>query len=140
MKYLVVKCDELADQWECDADRTPIYVGDNIKKYNRRGYEIYEIRADGSLERIRKYDEDTREGWCICWRKDDKEDTDPYKVIEFEKPSKADIKKIKKFYGFEESVEDIILNLDHCKEHGEMINNEWVVIGEFYDNHYPTGG
>ena len=56
MKYLVIKCEELSDQWECDADRVPVYVGDNIKKYQNPGYEIYKINIDGTLEKIQDYD------------------------------------------------------------------------------------
>lgn len=58
MKYLVIKCEELSDQWECDADRVPVYVGDNIKKYYwKYGYEIYEIKVDGTLKKIQDYDD-----------------------------------------------------------------------------------
>lgn len=58
MKYLVVKCVELMDAYECDADRTPICITDNYTKYNRRGYEIYSINKNGTLKKIRDYDED----------------------------------------------------------------------------------
>lgn len=53
--YLVVKCDELSDQYECDADRTPICVTKNYNKYNHPGYEIYEILSDGKLKLIKQY-------------------------------------------------------------------------------------
>ena len=53
--YLVVKCDELCDQYECDADRTPICVTKNYKSYNRPGYEIYAILSDGKLKLIKEY-------------------------------------------------------------------------------------
>lgn len=58
MKYLVVKCVELWDSEECDADRTPICITDNYTKYNRRGYEIYSIDENGRLKQIRDYNED----------------------------------------------------------------------------------
>lgn len=58
MKYLIVKCKELADQFECDADRTPICITDDISKYHYKyGYEIYKINNNGSLTLIKEYDE-----------------------------------------------------------------------------------
>lgn len=56
MKYLVIKCVELLDQYECDADRRPICVCDNYHKYNKKGYEIYEIRENGKLVLIHDYE------------------------------------------------------------------------------------
>lgn len=58
MKYLIIKCKELADQFECDAERIPICITDDMSKYNYRyGYEIYKINNDGSLTLIKEYDE-----------------------------------------------------------------------------------
>jgi len=59
MKYLIVECNELGDQWECDADRTPICVVDDYTNYNKYGYEIHLINEDGTLKKIRDYDEVT---------------------------------------------------------------------------------
>ena len=55
-KYLIVKCDELGDQWECDADRQPVCITEEKKRYERFGYEIYEIFEDGYLKLIQEYD------------------------------------------------------------------------------------
>ena len=55
MKYLIVKCAELDDQWECDADRKPICITNDFYKYNKYGYEIYEISKSGTLKLIKKY-------------------------------------------------------------------------------------
>lgn len=60
MKYLIVECNELGDQCECDADRTPICVVDDYTNYNEYGYEIYLINKDGMLKKIRDYDEVTK--------------------------------------------------------------------------------
>ena len=57
MKYLVIECWELADQYECDADRIPICVTDDYSSYNKRGYEIYKIEENGNLTKIRDYEE-----------------------------------------------------------------------------------
>ena len=56
MKYLIVKCEELNDQWECDAYRTPVYICDKIpNKYKGYGYEHYEIHPNGSLKLVKDY-------------------------------------------------------------------------------------
>ena len=48
MKYWIVKCEPLSDGWECDANRIPLCVTDNLDEYKDKwGYEIYEIRSDG---------------------------------------------------------------------------------------------
>lgn len=57
MTYLIVECIKLCDQWECDADRIPLCVVKDYSQYNKLGYEIYEILADGNLRNIKDYDE-----------------------------------------------------------------------------------
>lgn len=57
MKYLIIKCVELEDQFECDADRTPICITDNFNKFNKYGYEIYMIHANGTLNLIKHYND-----------------------------------------------------------------------------------
>lgn len=57
MKYLIVKCTELNDQYECDCDRKPIKLVDNYEKYyHKYGYEIYECFPNGNLKLIQSYD------------------------------------------------------------------------------------
>lgn len=57
MKYLIVKCEPLSDQWECDANRIPLCVTDNLDEYeNEWGYEIYEIRSDGKTTLIQDWE------------------------------------------------------------------------------------
>ena len=57
MKYLVIKCIPLSDQYECDADREPVCVTNNITAYEGKSYDIYEIHNDGSLELIQSYED-----------------------------------------------------------------------------------
>lgn len=56
-EYLVVKCEPLNDQYECDADRTPICVTNDYSKYNNEEYEIYAIYKDNRIKLIRE----------LCW-------------------------------------------------------------------------
>ena len=36
MRYLVIKCEELGDGWECDADREPLCVTEDISKWETK--------------------------------------------------------------------------------------------------------
>lgn len=54
--YLIVKCKELNDQYECDADREIICMVNDYQPFKRYGYEVYKVRANGSLELIQRYD------------------------------------------------------------------------------------
>ena len=56
MQYLIVKCEALSDQYECDADRTPLCITDdfNLQKYNKVGNEVYKILPNGKLELIKE--------------------------------------------------------------------------------------
>ena len=57
-KYLIVECNELGDQWECDADRKPITMVGDISFWKQLiGYEIYELKANGTFEIIKYYEE-----------------------------------------------------------------------------------
>lgn len=62
--YLVVECSELGDQWECDADRTPIFITNNEKKAFDKGeelcnlYEVYKCFQNGEIKRIKYYEDE----------------------------------------------------------------------------------
>lgn len=57
-KYLMVKCEPLDDQWECDAHRTPLYITDNIRDTpDCEFYDIYEIKGNGACKRIKYYED-----------------------------------------------------------------------------------
>lgn len=73
MKYLIVKCEELNDQYECDADRKPIYITDDPSNYSS-GYDIYEVKEDGTLPLIKSYDEYNEEGIVLLYQKEDEDE------------------------------------------------------------------
>lgn len=54
--YLIVKCRELNDQYECDCDREPYRITFDPEDYGD-GYEIYEIDQEGFLNLIKDYSE-----------------------------------------------------------------------------------
>lgn len=56
--YLIIKCHELNDQYECDADRTPICLTHDYSKFKKYGYEIYEVRENNTFKLIKEYEWD----------------------------------------------------------------------------------
>lgn len=65
--YLIVKCTELLDQYECDYDREPLKVVSDYTPYDKKGYEVYEISTSGGLNCIRKADAVTEKGVGLFW-------------------------------------------------------------------------
>ena len=53
--YLIVKCEPLHDQYECDAHRIPICVTDDYYGWNEEEYEVYAIYKDGRIKPIKEY-------------------------------------------------------------------------------------
>ena len=137
MKYLIVECVELGDQWECDADRLPICLTDNYSKYGR-GYEVYELLEDGTFKLIKDYHKSIDCGIAIV--KFDGEDIptplEKFKNLKRHGVTKSKVKKWKHKYGFSETIEEIYNNIIYSGEHGEMIDDEFVSICEYEDNHY----
>lgn len=137
MKYLIVKCVELGDQWECDANRNPVCLTDDYSKYGR-GYEVYELLEDGTFKLIKDYEECIESGIAIV--KFDEEDIpsplEKFKNLKRYEVTKSKVKKWKHKYGFSETVEVIYHGIRGCGEHGEMIGNEFVSICEYIDDRY----
>ena len=49
-QYLIIRCDELGDQWECDAERSPMTLTSDWERWffdNRPTYqfEVYEFNG-----------------------------------------------------------------------------------------------
>ena len=148
MKYLIIKCTALNDQWECDADRTPVCITDDFNKYNQYGYEIYKICDDGTFKLMKEYEESDEEGYAIYkWNNaDETDDKEPDVIIEeFKNAKRSDftkskIKKLKSKYGFKDTVDEIYKDIDCSDQHGEEINHEWVVLGYYIKGaNYPKG-
>ena len=55
--YLIIKCYELDDPYECDAYRVPVCLSDSYDEYNRYGFEVYRVLSDGTFELVKKYEE-----------------------------------------------------------------------------------
>lgn len=58
-KYLIVKCEPLDDQYECDANRIPLCITEDWKSIVPEcEFEVYEINEDGNIsKRIKEWDD-----------------------------------------------------------------------------------
>lgn len=79
-KYLIVKCTELNDQYECDADREPMFLVDDWKDWFNKNHSTYQFEVykfvDGNEATLEKtYDEAMDEGMALYfWNMDDDHD------------------------------------------------------------------
>lgn len=136
--YLIVECRPLNDQWECDAERTPICLIEDYSSYGR-GYEVYEVRKDNSLKLIKEYDEANERGIAIFIN--DSEDPTPEYIYEKfpitrEEVTHTKVKKWKSKYHLKGSVEEILSDIHHCGGYGEDTPNGFLIIGEYSDDIY----
>lgn len=68
MKYLIMKCKPLSDQWECDADRTPLMITDDWQTNAPKNclFEVWEIDDNGRIKKLIK-DYDTPMEWGMIF-------------------------------------------------------------------------
>ena len=76
-KYLIVKCTELGDQFECDANREPMFLVDDWKDWFNKNhptyqFEVYKFVDDNEATLEKTYDEAMDEGMALYfWNMDD---------------------------------------------------------------------
>lgn len=141
MEYLIVKCEELSDQYECDCNRIPLKMVDDYSSYGY-GYEVYKLNKDNTFQLIKEYDKYLEEGIGVY--KFDENDKikkvyEKHKNMTRDDVSKAQLKRWKRLYGFQGTVKEIFESIECGGGYGELINDEWTVIGEYYDNRYSLG-
>ena len=52
-QYLIVKYEELDDQWERDGNRTPMFMTDDWQRdYPNYEFEVYELEADNTFKYV----------------------------------------------------------------------------------------
>jgi hypothetical protein len=141
MKYLIVKCEELLDQYECDCNRVPFKMVNDYSSYGH-GYEIYELNKDNTFRLIKEYDSCLEEGIGV-YKLDEndklKKVYEKHKNMTRDNIPKSQLKKWKHSYGFQGTIKEIYESIEHSGGYGEIINNEWTVIGEYYDDCYSSG-
>lgn len=137
-KYLIIQCKELSDQYECDANKTPIKITNDCSKYGN-GYEVWEILENGNLKKIKEYGTILEEGFAIYFwgfNEDEPCVVEKFKNLTRKNITKSMIKNIKKQYGFVEPTEDIFDELQSSGHHAEMVNKRFLFFGEYSDNNY----
>lgn len=143
-EYLIVQCTPLDDQYECDAKRIPLCIVTDYSQYGF-GYEVWERKDDNSLEKIKDYETVKEAGFALySWKENESTDAQPqieYKKIDLARVdiTKSFVKKLKQEVGFCETVNDIYDDIIYSGAHGEIIQDRWVVFGEYMDTHFSCG-
>ena len=76
--YLIMRCNPLSDQFECDADRKPITMTDDyLEWYNDNEpdyrFEVYEY-SEGTFNLVKEYDNPIEEGMALAYFPDDSDE------------------------------------------------------------------
>ena len=84
MKYLIMRCEELNDQYECDANRTPITMTDNWMEWYKKTepdyyFEVYEYK-NNQFVCVKDYATSMEQGMAFVMFDDD--DEDKFTIIE----------------------------------------------------------
>lgn len=142
MKYLIVKCEELGDQYECDANRIPVCITDNPSEYGL-GYEVYELEEDNTFSLIKEYDDPLERGIALYYwgiEEDEKEDK-PTIIQKWVNFTRSEItEEIVEQIGFkEEEVNEIIKDIKCRGSYAEDFDDKWLVLGEYFDDWFSVG-
>lgn len=145
MKYLIVKCTSLGDQWECDADRTPVCMTDDPSQYGY-GYEVWEVQEDGTLVRVKDYETAKESGMALYyWPEDAKDGEAPTVLTKFPNMTRWEVSlevvaTVMQMANFIEANAGEILDDILCTgSYGEECGNRWMVFGAYEDSKFDVG-
>lgn len=142
MKYLIVKCEELGDQYECDANRIPVCITDNPSEYGL-GYEVYELKEDNTFSLVKEYDTPLERGMALYyWGIDeDPRENKPTIIQKWVNFTRFEItEEIVEQIGFEEEeVNEIIKSIKYQGSYAEEFDKKWLVLGEYLDDYFSVG-
>lgn len=84
MKYLIMRCEELNDQYECDANRIPITMTDDWMEWYKNTnpdycFEVYEFK-DNEFTLVKNYETPMEQGMAFVMF--DNDDEDKFTIIE----------------------------------------------------------
>ena len=89
-KYLIMKCEELGDQYECDANREPICLVDDWEDWYKKNFptyrfEVYKFVDDEEAELVKRYEDYIDEGMALYfWNiEDNYEEVEPTVVGQY---------------------------------------------------------
>lgn len=140
MKYLIVECNELGDQYECDANRIPITMTDNWKEWYAKAnpdycFEVYEFKNNKFIL-VKDYETSMEQGMAFVMFNDD--DEDEFTIIErfpnFDR-NKSMPKTLRKRALKGEDLDDSLRNCGYVSwfEKGTLY-----AYTEYYDNRINT--
>lgn len=140
MKYLIIECNELGDQYECDANRTPITMTDNwVEWYEKTNpdyyFEVYEFK-NNEFVLVKAYDTFMEQGMAFAMFDD--EDENKFTIIErFPNSDRYDPmpKTLRKRAS---KGQDLDYSLYNCGYVSWFEEGHLYAYTEYYDNHIHT--
>lgn len=137
MKYLIMKCEELNDQYECDADRTPITMTDNWKtwyKDNNPNYcfEVYEYK-NNHFTCVKDYSTSMENGMVFVWFDEDTPVCEFNVITRFPNYNR-DMPMPKDLYARAKMGEDFDDSLSNCGYVSWNEGDRYYAYTEYYDN------
>lgn len=155
MLYLIMRCDELNDQYECDADRKPIAIVEDWAEWTAQNpdidyqFEIWEY-DENTFECIKSYDQPLEWGMALYYWEDgeDCENDKPHIIARFPNRTKDDSIPLlveqtiaKGAYTDYEQIEKGINHL--LEDHGAINwwnkNHRYYVYGRYEDGWFDCG-
>ena len=137
MKYLIMKCEELGDQFECDADRTPITMTDNWKTWYKNNnpdyhFEVYEYK-NNHFTCIKNYDTFMENGMVFVWFDEDTPVCE-FNIITRFPNCNRDMPMPKDLYARAKMGEDFDDSLSNCGYVSWNEGDRYYAYTEYYDN------
>ena len=144
-KYLIMKCEELGDQWECDCNRTPITMCEDWQKWYQQNknikydFQVYEFK-NNSFELIKEYTTPMEEGMALYYwtEEQDPEKDSPTIIYKYKNYTRKDSIP-KECLPFIEKGTDLDDSLLNCGIIDFYIDTNYYVYGEYNDNWYSLG-
>lgn len=146
MAYLIVKCEELDDQYECDANRTPMFIcNDWVTLKLDYSFEVYRINDDNTFDLVKDYETPMEFGMALYyWNEDDDcEIVKPTIVKKWQNRTRNNSipKKVKKIL---KDLKNKGVDIDNWLQSCGYItwydeHNNYCVYGEYADSDYSLG-
>ena len=141
MAYLIVKCEALGDQYECDANRTPMFMCDSWENLRLPyAFDVYELQKNNTFKLVKDYETPMEWGMALYyWNKDaDCEDVKPTVIKKWIRRTRRECvpKKVKQTMLNGSEIDD---SLKGCGTISWFKDHKYYVYGEYQDNFYSVG-
>lgn len=143
MKYLIVKCEELHDQYECDAERIPItmtdswveWFGENLPDYL---FEVWEL-VDGVFQCVKEYGQSLEQGMALSWWPNEPKEGEPDHVVIKKYPNTDRYTPVpKEVKAYSKKALEVDNRLRNFGSIYYEYPNGFYAYTEYYDNHVGT--